>query len=499
MNISQQIVKMVDSNTGDSPQSVPSLAETSFASSQEGDDVTRALFVNDESKPFPKEVVENIQKISEDHVERQVYGTDISITSSETTAIATWNLSPENASDDLVNDGRFPVVVQEPSILGDREHTTNTNNRQSPIIIEVPPEESPSCNGALSLTPRQLAEIFLAFEGARSFWPLRQNKSGENGTETPASSPPTKKEETPQSISSPLREDGWMPRAETLKKECTELKKIMQDDSSKLLNLKRAMEAQRELNALKEIEIEDGQLELEISEDRLEALRREKEVFRERESELVETIRILKEEVDKLTRYKCMGGAVQCQNKMDESSLLDQDEGQNLRREIQLFSSQIVEQEIDIAELRTAIEGKDKENQALKSEVEYFRRNQERLQEEKNPESTVEEKTASKGHPSEMGVMIENISKRLEVVEREKYQTESLFIEELKKKDNEIHEIRNILKRETLKISQDPDEIEVLLNREKATKALPPKAPKTNCCCDTTTCGAWDAISGDLY
>jgi uncharacterized coiled-coil protein SlyX len=501
---------MMDNGKSDSPESVPSMAETSMAS-DDGDDVARALFVIDESH----EVVENIQKLSEDCAEdREVYGSEISITSSETTIVTSWNLSPQDPSEE--HDGRFPTVFEVPryrdartpakEVIASYDKENNaTHNRKSPTIVEEPPEEAASCNGALSLTPRQLADIFLAFE-ARTIWPMKQKESEEISTETPATPPSNKAEETDQPRPmNPSRKDASDHREESLGRECAALKRIIQNDSSKLLNLKRAMEAQRELNTLKEIEIDDRQLELQIADQRIEALKREKELFRERESELVETIRILKEEVDKLSRYKCTNEAEKARNNENEEALLDESEFHDLEVDIQLFSSQIVEQELAIAELRSTVEEKSQENQELKNQLKSL---QAKLGEMENEITKLSSKANSSSTelPSDLGKIIENISKRLEAVEKEKHQAESNFSKELNKKDYEIDEIRNtlILEKATaeenlLKISQDPDEIEVLLPRQKEEeKAPPPKIPNLNCCCDTSACDAWRTIARDL-
>jgi hypothetical protein len=488
-----------------SPDSVPSLAETSYASSQqqqpeyeEDDDdddlVARALFINDEGEEVSlrNNIVENIFKLSQDRDEsREVYGSgSISITSSETTVIPTWNLSPPK---NIYDEGSFPTakkVVPTPTPPKEDESSSKAA-AASPLVFEEPPKESLSCNGALSLTPRQLAEIFMAFE-ARHIWPAKTAPKEETAAKD-------QKETTAQvdamiTPTSPIRQDGWMPRAESLGKECAALKKIIQDDSFKLLNLKRAMEAQHELNSLKEMEIEDKQIELQIAEDRLEALKREKEESRERESELVETIRILKTEVDKLTRYKAM---VECQPPSSEASLHDEAEYQDLSADLQLFSSQTVEQELTIVELRTTIDKKEKENQRLRTDIEDL---QKRLEEQSkagaNSNLADDEEAIRKGTPTELGEFLQNISKRLEAVEKEKEQTESLFLQELRKKNDEMDEFRLLLKRESqrseavLKISQDPDEIEVLLHgKQKEDKA---QIPNSGCCCH-----AWSALSYD--
>ena len=65
--------------------------------------------------------------------------------------------------------------------------------------------------------------------------------------------------------------------------------------------LQRALETQKQLCALKEVEIVDRQTEFQIAEDRIARLKKERESYFEKETELLETIKILKQEVDKIT------------------------------------------------------------------------------------------------------------------------------------------------------------------------------------------------------
>ena len=61
------------------------------------------------------------------------------------------------------------------------------------------------------------------------------------------------------------KNEEWMiSRVESLDRECTALKRIIQQDAIRMLNLQRAVDAQKQLNALKEVEIVDKQTELSI-------------------------------------------------------------------------------------------------------------------------------------------------------------------------------------------------------------------------------------------
>jgi len=527
--------KMVDKK-GDSPQSIPSLAETSFASSHEGDGVSRALFVNSESKPFPKAVVENIEKLSEDiGQEVSAYGSDISITSSETTAVVTRNLTLKDTND-AEEDGQFTTLSKD--CHAKQTNVPSESSNQAMVVYEEPPEESRTCISALSLTPKQLAEIFLSFERARKIWPMMQSVSKDNTVESPASSPTKKEtvsnedaEKSPtfspkrenQESSSPMKVESSTSRAESLEIECLALKQIIQDDSSKMVNLRRAMEAQRELNTLKDIEIEDRQAELQHSEERLDLLSREKATLQEREAELEETIRILKEELDFLSKTKTDAKAFAVDKAQEGISREDDDEMKNLRFDLRSFSSQVVEQDQQIEKLLATLQEREEENRSLQSDVKSLKGEVEKLLEEQSLRPECEEQrlqsdndkitegehgklsrfledtkrdTAFVGFyefaeedscsdetsdedseqlPSGLEAIIAGISKRLEAIEREKNQTEIALLEELKRKEKEIDEIRAMMNLESTNISQNSDGIEVFFPQKNSNENQPSK------------------------
>ena len=64
----------------------------------------------------------------------------------------------------------------------------------------------------------------------------------------------------------------------------------MQQDAYTIINLQRALDTQKQLNALKEVEIVDKQKEMQIMERRILELAKESEDHIEREAELVETM-----------------------------------------------------------------------------------------------------------------------------------------------------------------------------------------------------------------
>ena len=167
-----------------SPESIPSVTAISHGSSNESDDdddddyhhhyqdnasPRRALFpqskgivenldqlVEDKKRTF----VENLDKVVQD--KKRLFGSDISITSSDVTVVASWNLSPKNTQDQEEWDGSDKEDDDDDDAVSIQQET----QREPRILLEDPEEQPVSCNGALSLTPKQLAEMFLVFEGA---------------------------------------------------------------------------------------------------------------------------------------------------------------------------------------------------------------------------------------------------------------------------------------------------------------------------------------------
>jgi hypothetical protein len=509
--------RMVGKDAG-SPESVPSVAEISQASSNDTDYVSRVLFQNQESESIVvEEVVENMQKLEEreeqgDH--GQVYGSDISITSSEMTVVASWNLSPttEDKNKSSQEEAAAAAAADEPPIM----------------LVEDPEEDAPSCNGALNLTPRQLAEMFLVFEGARKIWPTRKTEENVKEDVQETIEPALTTNKPPDGPSAPTspREDNWRPRAETLEKECAALKNIIRVDSSNLLKLRRAMEAQRELDFQKDVKIDEMERDVQMTMERLEAMKREGDVQRERESELMETIRILKDEVDKLTQSREVHNIASSRPEAEHSEYLDLSDIQNQRQKNQLFASQIVENELALGEQRSALETKTAENWGLRREIECLQQRLESrdenadkkdaenmelkrqlgsLQLESNADRNDGEQ-ASTEEELNLGDVLAGISARVEAAEKEREQVEQKFREELKKRENDIDEIRNLLelardsRKNHLKISQNPEEIEVFLSRGEKEQGgkMSRKGKKQNRCWNGDSCDAWNAISGNL-
>ena len=574
---------MADKKLESSPDiSVPSVAETSFASSQqpedeeEEEDVSRVLFLDDnnqnhellleEEDDEEQKVVENIQRISEEEAEKGKRqggeGEQISITSSETTAVAAWNLSPRNdedmekskpsndnteslylleevssiaqsssdgdddatAMDDVM--GAFPTSntsTNETKLRRTLVTVVETNNANSDtrpfqsrdtnrrFVMEDPPKDLASCNQALKMTPRQLSDMFLALEGkSKTLWPTASRQENSlKGSSTFGSDRSTasrwidgwmSQTETLEKENKPLTtvvEEDLSPRNESLKEHSQTLKAIVEENSIKLLSLQQAIDTQRQLNALKEIEIGDKEKELVVAKKLLKSLTEEKEAFHDRKEDLVDTIKILKTEIKNLTIRNA---------EMDEIRLMEQEE------EREAWKTQVHEQELVINVLRKTVEEKEQENLSLVGRLADYENNRlPESEEEDNPgnersegcicqggegdqpvsltsetpwvvnldpeatccqgnlPSETQYKQPSAETSSELLEMVSSISKRLEAVELDKHRTEILYIKQLKEKDEEIDKMRDMMKnggpQEAMwqDIAQDPDEIEAVL------------------------------------
>ena len=473
-----------------SPASIPSLAESSCASSSpESEDirtVTRTLFSDKASTVrVAKDVVENIEEIADRDCQ---FECGVSTTSSDMTVVANRNLSAKT----YISETEETYL---PSILNGRNDEDDGNDdgvglfpakeysrglTPNRLVFEDPPEATTACNNPLSLTPKQLADIFLAFEGAQRIWPPKASRSEEEELGS-----------TDSATKSPTRSDGWTQRAESLERECISLKKIIRDDSSKLLNLRSALEAQRELNSMKHVELAEKSVELQIAEERVLALRREKEEFRERESELVETINILKSEVDTLTRFKSTIEASKEEDDEDQSLASQLMEMEQMKSKIEFSSMRISEQETIITELRRSVESKEAENCQLQKDLVT-------LQEKRDIEDSVclgqlcGDGTVSHG----LAVMLVDISTRLTAVEKAKDETEKMLLRELKEKTDEIKALTEKDRKSTtetnktdnrINIYEDPDEIEVIPPK------MAPTAPDVCCCVPDV----WTTTPGD--
>jgi chromosome segregation ATPase len=350
-------------------------------------------------------------------------------------------------------------------------------------MVEEPPEEATSCNSALNLTPKQLAEIFLAF-GQTARQSHEEDEQEGNQKEISRQSRTTS---SPLSVNSSTSEKSvCTPRVQSLERECNAFKKIVKQDAKTILNLQRAVDTQKQLCQLKEVEIVDKQTELQIAEERIARLKKEREEYFERETELMETIKILKQEIDKMT--------------LKSDASFDRIEMQKIETELSLFKSQLEEQKERVFELETNLKEKDKTNFDLQTEIDWLKSQQKRPS---NGESGLSSDIT--GYKGELGDLLleedpvsspgianvlQSFSKRIESLEKEKEEREEIFLQEIKRNNTEMERIRNLLqddskeKNTIVQVSEDPEEIEAMpLNKNSSHEH---GHGKLSCCCDWT-------------
>jgi hypothetical protein len=147
------------------------------------------------------------------------------------------------------------------------------------------------------------------------------------------------------------------------------LKEILRVDSSKIVKLKTAIEMleKKSLNYLTAVRILKRKLAT-ASHD-VSVLKREREMLLEHETEHLETIRILKQEVDMLTREDRVQ-PLQKDHDEENKPSKDQEELRQLRLENQLFASQIVDYEAEL----NCVSFMEKEQEKLQQRVELMQR-----------------------------------------------------------------------------------------------------------------------------
>jgi hypothetical protein len=475
-----------------------------------------------------------------------------STTSSETTAIPSWNLSQKEAEEREIDGDlkRFMLSPPSPNPVQSSSSTANgwkqtyhtlrgsflpsrfakepglvfeearpfyaekearednagnraknvqedtADKKASPVMVEEPPEPYTSCSTALNLTPAQLAEIFLAFgqttrESSRF---ADQDDNTESSTVATASPSPRSMKRTPDNDKHPtlsqtrnyVNESPAVvetPRIRSLERENCAFRKIVEQDAHTIVNLQRALETLKQLCALKEVEIVDRQTELQISEDRIARLKKERADFSEREMELLETIKILKQEVDKMT-LKAGNQRSPGEIETIEAELVDE-------------KSQNCSHRTRIAELESALKERDEVMFDLRTEIDYLKSQMKEANifrnvvdcDEMRPLQLQgrEEKEASTNQPVRPLAMT-NLYERLDALERDNMQREGLLLAALNRANDEMKRIRlqkesDAQAKDTLvQVSEDPQEIETMAVGDKASQV---KGETTNfgCCC----------------
>lgn len=321
---------------------VPSLTESSPAST-DTDDVTRVLFDIDTPEQKSRTSSPRVHWPNQN-------GTD-SINFSGV-SVASFALSLGDASSIL--EGEHP---------GDRQSFTSHNPHQHILGSKLDLQRSkvgddvmvePSCHSGLNLSPTEVTKIFDIFDGSQKQRPPHQAYQAYSDANF---RPPSSASETSTTVTSNMEFSAGRStqREKSLEHECVALKEILRVDTGNILKLKSEQEKLRAVDSDHKIEIRLLKLELD-------AAKREKELQQERESQHLETIKILKDEVDNLTTV----GSVWSRKKIEQ-----------MRLENELFASQIIENEVETKEIRSSLDLLQVENEELRSDLASVRGEQE--------------------------------------------------------------------------------------------------------------------------
>lgn len=413
-------------------------------------------------------------------------GTFLSSTSSKEPGLVFEEARPFYAQKQTTEEGEVPHASGD--VQKDvKEHKT------TPVMVEEQPEPPTSCTTALNLTPAQLAEIFLAFGQStrEKVQPSDHNDSTTSSTEATSSPSPmyskTDLENEQSSPSSPSRTQRKMddldipttPRIRSLQRENDAFKKIVEQDAHTILNLQRAVETQKQLCSLKEVEIVDRQTELQISEDRIARLKKERTDYTEREIELVETIKILKREVDRMT--------------LKTEKQYDYVEVQRIEAELEAEKGQTASLATRVVQLESSLKEKDDFVFELQTEIDYLKDQKKQSQ---NPQPSLVN-TGNLEDDSELPAMIETsqvltlagVVERLETLEKTNKQREDLLMAALERTNNEMELARLHLGAVShdagsamVKISDHPQEIEAMALNNNGSRSNDDADP-FGCCC----------------
>jgi hypothetical protein len=295
--------------------------------------IVRTAFVDsveESSTVYVEESLQNFLERSKDYSE-----SGPSIASSDVTVVATKNLTGDTF--DLL--GNTGIPEKEVKNQDDHVKVTETKSkRRENIVLEEPEASLPSCSSALSLTPKQLSEIFFAFEGAKNLWPCRKNEEDprndtsdlvevkdeiaeaefDDNKENPVINDKSTFVKIParsvtDEMRNPLRMTGInnnngnsnkQPTSDSLKNECAALKKIIKVDASSIFKLKKALDSLREMNSKKDVELQRLRRELMATRLSLENVTKERDVGVKRHQDLADINKTLEEEISFLSSLR---------------------------------------------------------------------------------------------------------------------------------------------------------------------------------------------------
>ncbi|GKY92741.1 hypothetical protein MPSEU_000244100 [Mayamaea pseudoterrestris] len=212
----------------------------------------------------------------------------------------------------------------------------------TPQPTEVPPESS--CHGGLTLTPNQLTDLFNLFDDARREWPLIFRSAAE----TPLSA-------TDEStcVAGNLSSEHAIPNElQTPQNHARPENGVINVESMS------AMKLQSEIAILRENTIRI-MVEMKRIQGELETVSRERELLKERESTHKEAIKALEQALEEARA-----------SSSSTTSDVTHSELEQLRAENELFASQIIENEVEMREIRTILGFMDKENELMRLTLE---------------------------------------------------------------------------------------------------------------------------------
>lgn len=297
-----------------SPDSIPSLSALSSASTDPDDNVSRVLF----RSPKTADQVENAS---------QQHEYSLSASSNASTRSLPTSSNGSDSSEDRITHETSPRSTGLAGPLPSKE-------REVPIL--------PSCHGGLNLSPTELANIFAIFNESNQKWPP---KAEQETSPCRKSSPGSVADSGTDAVTTVTSNIGpaksWERKVDSLERECVTLKEIIKADAVNMVGLKSQIKSLRTHKSATFPEV--AKVKSELAE-----VQREKELLLERDAQHVETIKILKDEVNTLSKLHF------------DSNSKDKEISQ-LRLENQLFAAQIVENESEIQEMRQLIDMMQKE------------------------------------------------------------------------------------------------------------------------------------------
>jgi hypothetical protein len=375
---------------------VPSLAESSPGST-DTDDVTRVLFDTDTPEQKSRPCLPRVHWPKEYDTDRDsIFSSDVSV--------ASLALSLDDGSSIVA--GRHHGDSQSFAAYKiQRLGSTSKPDLQRIQGDDVPIE--PSCHAGLNLSPAQLAKIFDIFDDdSTRQWPPHQAYS-EADFQSPLST-----SEISTTVTSNMGSYAGksIQRVKSLEHECAALKEILRVDSEKILKLKSEQEKLRAVDTEQVIEIRLLELELD-------AANREKELQQERESQHLETIKIVKDEVDNLTK---VGNAA-------SRKIIEQ-----MRLENELLASQIIENEVEMNGIRSSLKLLLAENEQIGSELESVRMKQ--GVQNKIISDHVGDKTSPETD-ADIAKQVESLAVRLQDLEKTRERTRQSLEEESRQRE----------------------------------------------------------------